>query len=87
MQDLLKLKDTQFKTPTCRAFAGNGAIVFAPSIISGKLISSFVIWEYPAETIELKDLDTNQVITVESEMNNEFNGYSTGVILPIINYG
>ena len=84
MDDLIKLKDTAVKIPDCRAYAGEGAIAFAPSIISGKLTSSFVIWEYPTEKIELTEVDTSDRIIINSDMSQEFDGFSTGVIVEVV---
>ena len=96
LDDFAKLEDNTLPVPKDRALVGKGCLIIAPKIINDEVHSSLVIWENPAEYIELVKVEetrhtyvdaVTKTIVIKSEMNEAFTGYSTGNYFDIIENG
>ncbi len=88
LDDLRKTKDINQKVPKFRALLGEGVMVFAPLIRDDILYSSFVVWENAQPQVQLTDVDDNLFnITIETDIESNFEGYSTDVALRILASG
>lgn len=88
LDDLRKIKDINSKTPKFRAMIGDGIMILAPEIHDEVLSSSLVIWENANSQVQLTDIDDGSFkFTVQTNIESDFEGYSTDVGLRILASG
>lgn len=87
MDEFRKLEDINAYVPKLRALLSNEVLMLAPKVSGNIIYSPLVVWSESASQAKIKDVDSNQYFLVKTDIESDFEGYTTDAALEILDWG